>query len=56
MAATPNKPEDKGVLDRYYDFIDKKDESGGRTRLWINNAAFFVGGYVLRGMMDKPKT
>lgn len=56
MATTPKPEEKKGMLDSYYEFVDKKDESGGRTRLWANNVAFFGLGYVVRGLMDKPKT
>lgn len=56
MAAAPNVEKEKGMLDKYYDFVDKRDEGGGRTRLWVNNVAFFAAGYVVRGMMDKPKT
>jgi hypothetical protein len=37
----------KGMLDSYYDFVDKKGDDGGRTNLWLNNGGFFIGGMLV---------
>jgi hypothetical protein len=50
MADTDKK--DVDMKTRYYNWVDKKSDDGGRMNLWLNNAAFAVGGMFIESKLN----